>query len=78
MESPISISQQQNRPIPGKELSGGFCISVSANAFSFNHVYYLQRVSLNLPQLRLDNNNRRAETLVVYRKLLKIEGLEGQ
>jgi hypothetical protein len=44
--------------------------------FSFNHVDYLQQVSLNLPPSPLDNNNRRAETSVVYyRKLLKIKGI---
>jgi hypothetical protein len=41
--------------------------------FSFNHVDYLQQVSLNLPLSPLDNNNRCAETSVVYRKLLKIK-----
>jgi hypothetical protein len=42
--------------------------------FSFNHVDYLQQVSLNLPPSPLDNNNRHAETSVVYyRKLLKIK-----
>jgi hypothetical protein len=44
--------------------------------FSFKHIDYLQRVSLNLPQSPLDNNNRRAETSVIYyRKLLKIKGI---
>jgi hypothetical protein len=43
--------------------------------FSFRHVDYLQQVSLNLPPSPWDNNNRRAETSVVYRKLLKIKGI---
>ena len=43
--------------------------------FSFNHVDYLQQVSLNLPSSPLDNNNRLGETSVVYRKLLKIKGI---
>lgn len=41
--------------------------------FSFNHADYLQQVSLNLLPSPLDNNNRRAQTSVVYRKLLKIK-----